>query len=195
MRFLMGILLMVVGFEGFAQNSGIKGKVTSGGEPVPFANLYIEGLTLGTTSNENGVYHLSNIPGGKNILMVSAVGYTTVRREIMLNAGGEIYLDIQLEVASNILDEVLIVDSQTGLSRRTPYNISTIQMSGIENKGNPNGMMGVLREVPGVYGAEFGHGIVKPFIRGLGFSRIVTIYQGNKLENHQWGADHGLGIQ
>ncbi|MEP6261400.1 MAG: TonB-dependent receptor [Gillisia sp.] len=194
MRFLMGILLMVAGFDGFAQTSVIKGKVTSGGEPVPFANVYIEGLNLGTTSNENGVYHLFNIPAGTNILMVSAVGYTTVRREIMRNDDREIELDIQLEVASNILDEVLIVDSQTGLSRRTPYNISTIQMSGIENKGNPNGLMGVLREVPGVYGAEFGHGIVKPFIRGLGFSRIVTIYQGNKLENHQWGADHGLGI-
>jgi iron complex outermembrane receptor protein len=28
----------------------------------------------------------------------------------------------------------------------------------------------------------------------LGFSRIVTIFQSNKLENHQWGADHGLGL-
>jgi iron complex outermembrane receptor protein len=28
----------------------------------------------------------------------------------------------------------------------------------------------------------------------VGFSRVVTLFQGNKLENHQWGADHGLGI-
>src|SRR5690606_2100779 len=41
---------------------------------------------------------------------------------------------------------------------------------------------------------ELGPGIVKPFIRGLGFSRVVTLYQNNKLENHQWGQDHGLGL-
>ncbi|CAN5339398.1 TonB-dependent receptor [soil metagenome] len=194
MKLLVVILFLAVGFEAVAQNSRIRGKVISGGESVPFANIYVENLNLGTTSNETGAYNLSNVPPGKNFLMVSVVGFDTVRREIVIKKGEELELNFNLEVTSNLLAEVLIVDSQTGLSRRTPYNISSIQMSGIENKGNPNGMMGVLREVPGVYGAEFGHGIVKPFIRGLGFSRIVTIYQGNKLENHQWGADHGLGI-
>ncbi len=194
MRYVIGILVLFIGYGGFAQNTGIKGKITSGKDPVTFANITIAALQLGTISNESGEYSLYNIPAGTHTLQISAVGFDTARLEITLREGQQSELVINLEVSSNLLEEVLIVDSQTGLSRRTPYNISSIQMSGIENKGNPNGMMGVLREVPGVYGAEFGHGIVKPFIRGLGFSRIVTIYQGNKLENHQWGADHGLGI-
>ena len=88
----------------------------------------------------------------------------------------------------------MIIDRQTGLNSKTPYNFTPVSMDRIEGKSNPSGVMGVLREVPGVYGAEFGQGIVKPFIRGLGFSRVVTIFQGNKLENQQWGADHGLGV-
>ncbi len=194
MRFVIMFLFLLMGLEGFTQAAGIKGKITSGKEPVSFASISFAATQLGTFSNENGIFQLSNIPVGRYKLQVSAIGFEPEIREIVLNEGQLLDLDINMEVASNILEEVLIVDSQTGLSRRTPYNISSIQISGIENKGNPNGMMGVLREVPGVYGAEFGHGIVKPFIRGLGFSRIVTIYQGNKLENHQWGADHGLGI-
>ncbi|QED38579.1 TonB-dependent receptor [Antarcticibacterium arcticum] len=192
MRFL--IIFLLIGLKGFTQTAGIQGKITSGKDPVSFASISIAATQLGTFSNENGSFHLTNIPEGKHLLRISAIGFETVTREITLKDKQLLDLDIKMEEASNILEEVLIVDSQTGLSRRTPYNISSIQISGIENKGNPNGMMGVLREVPGVYGAEFGHGIVKPFIRGLGFSRIVTIYQGNKLENHQWGADHGLGI-
>lgn len=80
-----------------------------------------------------------------------------------------------------------------GLSNVTPYAVHEIPMKSIERVGHPSGVMGHLRDEPGIYGAEMGQGIVKPFIRGLGFSRVVTIYQGNKLENQQWGADHGLG--
>ncbi|MCC5918983.1 MAG: TonB-dependent receptor [Cryomorphaceae bacterium] len=87
-----------------------------------------------------------------------------------------------------------IFDKQTGLADDTPYQIERVSLQPIEFRSNPSGVMGQLRQIPGVNGAEMGHGIVKPFIRGLGFSRVVTIYQGNKLENHQWGADHGLGI-
>jgi iron complex outermembrane recepter protein len=92
------------------------------------------------------------------------------------------------------LDEVVVVDIQSGLSTRTPYSIAKIDAKGIEKKGNPSGIMGLVMDDPAVYGAEMGQGIVKPFIRGLGFSRVVTIYQSAKIENHQWGADHGLGL-
>lgn len=194
MKAFASILLILVTYHAMGQTAQLSGKITSGGNPVAFANVYIENSHLGTTANENGIFLLKNIPTGNHIIQVSAIGYKKFNQEIAIPEGKTKIQDFELQEASSKLDEVLIVDTQTGLTRRTPYNVSSISMQGIENKGNPNGMMGNLREVPGVYGAEFGQGIVKPFIRGLGFSRVVTIYQGNKLENHQWGADHGLGI-
>lgn len=188
------LALLLFGITGFAQSGEIFGEILSEDGPVPFANVYIENLELGTTTNENGIYSL-DIPQGTHTLQISAVGYETVKKSIsIIRPNQKLHIDFRLEISLSRLSEVLIIDEQSGLARRTPYNVSSISMAGIENKGNPNGMMGILREVPGIYGAEFGQGIVKPFIRGLGFSRIVTIYQGNKLENHQWGADHGLGI-
>lgn len=194
MKYLIYLALFLFGTNGYAQSGELSGVILSENEPVPFANIYIEDLKSGTTTNEFGSYSLKNIPQGTHILQISAVGYETVKKEISIRPNQKLKIDFRLEISSSELSEVLIIDEQSGLARRTPYNVSTISMAGIENKGNPNGMMGILREVPGIYGAEFGQGIVKPFIRGLGFSRIVTIYQGNKLENHQWGADHGLGI-
>ncbi|MBZ9730408.1 TonB-dependent receptor [Salegentibacter sp. JZCK2] len=194
MKHLAIVLLIITAFPGFAQESELSGKITSEKSSVAFANIYIENSSLGTTADENGNFLLKNIPAGNHTIKVSAIGFKNFSLEISIAEGQTKTQNIELEKSPAELDEVLIVDTQTGLTRRTPYNVSSISMQGIENKGNPNGMMGSLREVPGVYGAEFGQGIVKPFIRGLGFSRVVTIYQGNKLENHQWGADHGLGI-
>lgn len=194
MKYIIAAFIFLIALNAYTQTTGVKGQVSSAREPVPFASITIAATNLGTFSNETGEFQLLNIPEGRHSLTISAVGFKTSIREITIIKGKQLDLEINLEVSSDQLDEILIVDTHTGLTRRTPYNISSVTMSGIENKGNPNGMMGVLREVPGVYGAEFGQGIVKPFIRGLGFSRIVTVYQGNKLENHQWGADHGLGI-
>ncbi|PKD21760.1 outer membrane receptor protein [Salegentibacter salinarum] len=194
MKSLGTIILLIITFQGMAQTGQLAGKIIAEGNSVPFANIYIENLNLGTTADEDGNFLLKNLPAGNHTIQVSAIGYRKLTREIIIVEEQTKTQLVELEESSSELDEVIIVDTQTGLTRRTPYNVSSISMQGIENKGNPNGMMGNLREVPGVYGAEFGQGIVKPFIRGLGFSRVVTIYQGNKLENHQWGADHGLGI-
>jgi iron complex outermembrane receptor protein len=194
MRYLIYLGLFFFGVKGFAQAGELSGGILSQDGAVPNANIYIEDLNLGTTANESGRYSLRNIPQGTHTLQISAIGYEAIKKKISISPNQKLQIDFRLEMVSSELSEVLIIDEQSGLARRTPYNVSSISMAGIENKGNPNGMMGILREVPGIYGAEFGQGIVKPFIRGLGFSRIVTIYQGNKLENHQWGADHGLGI-
>lgn len=194
MKTLAIIFFTLTSFSGFAQQGKLSGEITSEGSTVAFASVYIKASDLGTTADKDGKFLLKNIPAGNHSIEISAIGFKKFSRDILINEGQSKTLNVQLEKSSEELNEVLIVDTQTGLTRRTPYNVSSIDMQGIETKGNPNGMMGSLREVPGVYGAEFGQGIVKPFIRGLGFSRVVTIYQGNKLENHQWGADHGLGI-
>ncbi|MDT0689696.1 TonB-dependent receptor [Salegentibacter sp. F188] len=193
MKTLTAIVLLIT-VSTWAQEGRFQGKVVHDELPVSFATVYIESLDRGTTANENGDFVFKNVPVGKHQVKVSSIGYESLKQQIVVNANRTTTRKFELQVSQSQLNEVTIVDTHTGLTRRTPYNISSINMQGIESKGNPNGMMGSLREVPGVYGAEFGQGIVKPFIRGLGFSRVVTIYQGNKMENHQWGADHGLGI-
>lgn len=193
MKHFLSTLFLAIGFICTAQTE-ISGKITAEGKAVPYASIYFEGTEIGTTSSEIGEYIIKTNGRGNSILTVSAVGFETVRRKVSLSANKHLTEDFNLRVAEEELREIQIVDQQTGLSRKTPYNVSTISVQGIQNQGKPGGLMGILKEVPGVYAAEFGHGIMKPFIRGLGFSRIVSVYQGNKLENHQWGEDHGLGL-
>ena len=51
-----------------------------------------------------------------------------------------------------------------------------------------------LYNVPGVSFISTGPGIQKPTIRGLSGNRVVTVYQGIRFENMQWGDEHGLEI-
>ncbi|HSI68972.1 MAG TPA: TonB-dependent receptor [Gillisia sp.] len=176
------------------QKSGIKGTVTAAGEPLELVNIIVENLERGTMTAGDGSYLLENIPQGTYRISARSLGFISQGKEVSIKAGQLLTINFDLIQDRNELAEILIIDKRAGLNKKTPYNISTIEMQGLQTTGSAGGLMATLREVPGVYGAELGQGIVKPFIRGVGFTRIVTIYQGNKLENHQWGADHGLGV-
>ena len=51
-----------------------------------------------------------------------------------------------------------------------------------------------ISKLPGVSIITTGPGIAKPSIRGLSFNRVLVYNQGIRLENQQWGEEHGIGI-
>jgi iron complex outermembrane receptor protein len=193
MKYLFTIVLIFISYINHAQDGQIKGYIEFENEQHLPATILIQELEKHTTSNDS-TFEFTSIAAGNYTLIITAVGYESLKQNITVKPYQTTNIKIRLTTSQNILDEVIIIDQQTGINSKTPYNYTSLRMDAIEGKSSPSGVMGKLREVPGVYGAEFGQGIVKPFIRGLGFSRVATIFQGNKLENQQWGADHGLGV-
>ena len=57
--YLVLLLFFVSGISLNAQK--IKGKITSNGEVVPFANVVLEGERLGVSANLNGIYEIENV--------------------------------------------------------------------------------------------------------------------------------------
>ncbi|MCR9182676.1 MAG: TonB-dependent receptor [Flavobacteriaceae bacterium] len=171
----------------------LEGKISDINGPVPFATVLIKNTSEGTQADENGYFKL-NTSLKTATVEVQAMGYLPFSKKVSFEKNKPIYIEIYLQAAPEELNAVLIIDKQSGLTRRTPYALTHVEMQHISQSSNPGGIAGVLKEQPGISGAELGPGIVKPFIRGLGFSRVVTLYQNNKLENHAWGQDHGLGL-
>ena len=70
------------------------------------------------------------------------------------------------------------------------------------NKINLNSVNPILKsyisksisKLPGISLITTGPGIAKPSIRGLSASRVIIYSQGIRLENHQWGDEHGVGV-
>ncbi len=70
--------------------SGVDGKVTDeSGEPVPFVTVYIEGSTIGTTTNSEGNYHF-DLSDGYHTIVFRYVGYKTSVHPLTVNGNTEL---------------------------------------------------------------------------------------------------------
>ena len=83
-----------------AQEATIKGRVidTNSGEPVPAAQISIEGSIFTTTTNSNGNFSITNadLPLGEQVLLVEKEGFNTLRFPITIQAGQTLNFDPML---------------------------------------------------------------------------------------------------
>ncbi len=93
-------------------NGLITGRVTNkNGEPIIFAKVGIKGTNIGTATDANGYFKISN--PANNELVISSVGY--VQKMINSKPG---YISIVLEESSATLSEVVV--TSTGLMGKAP---------------------------------------------------------------------------
>jgi iron complex outermembrane recepter protein len=91
------------------------------------------------------------------------------------------------------LDEVVISSSFNKLQSQNVMKIEHQKVKDLLKKGATTLVEG-LTNIPGVSQLSTGVSIGKPIIRGLGGNRIAIYTQGIRLENQQFGDEHGLGI-
>ncbi|MGC4021296.1 MAG: TonB-dependent receptor [Cyclobacteriaceae bacterium] len=108
-KFLLLVVLTVfVGMMGgaMAQERTITGKVTSkeDNQPVPGANILVQGTTRGTTSDVDGNFQLA-LQASDNAIVVSFVGYKPQTIEV----GAQTTFNIILESEATNLQEVVVV--------------------------------------------------------------------------------------
>jgi iron complex outermembrane receptor protein len=91
LRFLLFILFGLAASLGtaWAQTGGtVTGRVTdTKNEGIPGVTVVIEGTTLGSSTDLEGNYNISNVPAGPQTVVISFVGYTTVRQPVTVAAG------------------------------------------------------------------------------------------------------------
>lgn len=84
------ILFLLAPFFLFAQQKyALTGFVVEkGSTAIPGASVFIEGTTMGTQADANGLYTLKNIPAGRHRLVASLVGY--VPKMVFIEVPGKI---------------------------------------------------------------------------------------------------------
>lgn len=108
----------------FGQNARIIGTVRGESEPIPYANILIEKLSKGTTSNEEGKFILENIPIGDHILKTSFLGYKTDVRNIKIKDSQTVELNIILQDDASTLEEMVVSGTLKEVSKsESPVNI------------------------------------------------------------------------
>ena len=188
------IITLILGFSAIlsAQNS-VTGKITdTKNQPIIGVSIYAPELHKGTSTDENGKYTLSNIPTGTAKLTFAFTGFATQNKTINVLKKENI-LDIILEETVLHMDEVIV---STAFNKIQSQNVMKVEHSSIkelQQKGTSTLIEG-LATIPGVSQVSTGTSIGKPVIRGLSGNRVLVYSQGVRIENQQFGDEHGLGL-
>lgn len=150
MRSILSVFLLV-GFSlaATAQSAKIKGSVTTTtNTPLSGATIELSQTTLGTTTDENGNFILSNIPSGNYRLMLSYVGFKT--KYVDLSVSENTTKDLgtfQLEEAQEMLGVVSINGKKHNkFTRETSVSVSKMPLADIENPQVYNSITASLLE-------------------------------------------------
>lgn len=87
-------------------------------EDIPYATILIVGSGQGTVSNEAGQFQFKNLEEGTYKLRVSAVGYHTLEKNIVVGREYTAVVHFPLEEEAVMVDEVVVSASRTEVIRR-----------------------------------------------------------------------------
>lgn len=162
------------------------GKILAG------ATVSVPDLKLVVVTDAAGVFELKNLPQGTFLVEIKFVGYKSVTRNIAIN--GNIKASFQLDESAAEISEVVVTGSSKATQiKRNPVPIISVNKDYLTTNLNTNVIDGIAK-IPGVRAVTTGPNVSKPVIRGLGFNRILTLYDGVRQEGQQWGDEHGIEV-
>lgn len=145
----------MLAFSTEAQTGLIRGHAydADSGDPIPFANVVLQGTTIGTNSDIDGFFTLTKVPIGAYILEVSFIGFENATTEVEVKSEGVVYKKLLLSSGGVQLQAVDI--SARREQARTEVQISKLQVSQKQIKALPStggdaDILQYLQVLPGV---------------------------------------------
>lgn len=182
MTSLLAQLTVAQGFSGSVVDA-------KSGKGIEGAKIEIKDLGLQATTDSEGGFTFNKV-SGEFMVSVYAEGYHT--KSISINGESNHQL-IELSATDQKLDEVVVSVPGGTVQKAIPVHVEVADIQ--ELKSIPSSNMGdLIRNIPGVENAAGGPGVSKPVIRGLSGNRVVSVLNGMRIENQQWGGDHGMGV-
>lgn len=183
--------LMLCGVSIFAQSSQtVKGKVLDEASKSPLAGVSIVLLNssamIGTTTDANGNFKLTQIPLGRQSFKISYIGYEEqILNNILVTTGKEVDLNISLIEKVNSVNEVEVVGNKSKNKVSTNNEMTTVSARSF-NLEDTKKYAGALGD-PSRMAANFA-GVV-----GANDSRNDIVVRGNSPEGMLWQME-GLNI-
>lgn len=193
-KYILSLFLgLFLGFLGYSQNT-LSGKIVDDttNKPIPNAKVTIVDLHNSVLTDAMGNYHFSNIPAASYVIEATASDYKSFSKTVKIQ--GETTADFKLDKSATEIAEVVITGSSKAVQiKKSPLPIVSISKANIVTNLSTN-IIDAIAKTPGVSTVTSGPNISKPIIRGLGFNRILTLYDGIRQEGQQWGDEHGIEV-
>ena len=141
----------------------ISGKVlSSDGEPVDYATVYLKGTTFSGTTNDKGIYHIT-APAGNYTIVFSSVGFEKLEIRTSIKTEDRTKLNVKLKPATQ-LAEVIVVGNTLSKVRNSAYNATAVDTKELVNTTKT--LSEALSKAPGMKIRESG---------GVGSDMAVTM--------------------
>jgi len=147
------ILVLTCSFlcaHSFFAQSFIKGKIGEKGNKETLPGVIVACGSKSALSDVNGSFFLTVAPG-KQIFLASLIGYKTFKKELDCKDKDTLFLNVELEEANQILDEVVVSAGkyEQKLSDIT-VSMEVIKPELLQNKAVAQ-LDQIMNQVPGVY--------------------------------------------
>lgn len=188
------LLLLILLCNTVVSQVTITGKITDKktGEELIGATVFIPDLKTGDVTDKNGIYKILNLPVTKALIQVSYLGYNTIASTVDLKAATTLNFEMD-EAVVEMKGVVITGSSKATQIRENPIPEVTINRKIIDQNISTN-IIDAIANLPGVSAVTTGPNVSKPFIHGLGYNRVLTLYDGIRQEGQQWGDEHGEEI-
>lgn len=188
------LLALFLGLSIFASAQNKVIGTISDNQNQPFSGVIISipEIHKETTSDQNGKYVLSNLPNGNFKIIFKHIGFETVSKDLKIKEK-ETIIDVVLQEETHQMDEVIVSTAFNKLQSQNVMKVEHQSLKSLSQKGTSTLIEG-LATIPGVSQVSTGTSIGKPVIRGLSGNRVLVYSQGVRMENQQFGEEHGLGL-
>ncbi|EDP97137.1 TonB-dependent receptor [Kordia algicida OT-1] len=132
MNLKISLLFAFLCSASFSQTTEIKGVISHKSSPQAFVNVYIKNGDKGTITEHDGTYSLK-VAQGKYTLVVQAIGFKTIEKEITV---GKTTLLLNFNLKEDLLglDQVVVSATKTELNRReAPVLVTVTNAESLKN--------------------------------------------------------------
>ncbi|PKP53161.1 MAG: TonB-dependent receptor [Bacteroidetes bacterium HGW-Bacteroidetes-1] len=138
-----------------SQEANLRGFVyeASNGEPVIFCNVYLEGTNFGSSTDINGYFSITRLPEGRYTLLVTYLGYDTIREIITVTKGDVLNKRFKLTESSVSLSTVNVTAERmesTTETKTSVINLTPKTLKKIPSIGGQADLAQYLQVLPGV---------------------------------------------
>lgn len=155
MKRILGFIILLLSFHTADAQIVLKGNVSSStGEPLPFMNVALfyaadtTRLAVGSITDVQGSYVMPTTKAGRYCIVISAIGYKTIKETITLripSVGNIVTKDFVTEEASTALNEVVI--KATRKNSYADKSVYTFSKEQIKNARYSNDLMTSVGEL------------------------------------------------
>lgn len=140
-------------------------------QPLPGATVVIKGTQIGTTTDFDGLFSISEAKSG-DILVITFIGFDAAEEEAYDG------MEVVLQTALNQLSEVVVTSGVIDIAkvRETPVAVSAISVSEITLKTGNLEFPEIMNKTPGVYATKQGGGYGDSRISLRGFDQRNTSF-------------------